>query len=319
MRLKKIIIDIFVISFAFLLFIIWYQNSIENSAQTTISNIKNYKVYLITTDKGFQYWSILNQGAADMAAMLGVKYIWDAPAERSTKQQIEIIEKAVRSGANALLVAADDPKKISSVIEDAKARSVKIIYVDSPAYEEAITTLTTDNYDAGVKAGRTMISILDSMGINSGSIGIINLTAKENTRLREIGFRDTLAQAARFNVLETIYTDTDIPEDTQEAAESMINENKDLVALFGTSEGTTIGVGYAIKANDNRYVGVGFDKTEVMMQLLRDGNLKAIINQNPYTMGYLGMAEAVAAILGKDTGPEYINTGVSVVEIDRLY
>ena len=55
------------------------------------------------------------------------------------------------------------------------------------------------------------------------------------------------------------------------------------------------------------------------MQLLNDGNLKAIINQNPYTMGYLGMAEAVAAILGKDTGPEYINTGVSVVEIDRLY
>lgn len=106
MRLKKIIIDIVVISFAFLLFIIWYQNSIENSAQTTISNIKNYKVYLITTDKGFQYWGILNQGAADMAAMLGVKYIWDAPAVRSTNQQIEIINKAVRSGANALLVVS---------------------------------------------------------------------------------------------------------------------------------------------------------------------------------------------------------------------
>jgi ribose transport system substrate-binding protein len=50
-----------------------------------------------------------------------------------------------------------------------------------------------------------------------------------------------------------------------------------------------------------------------MMKLLHDGNIKAIIDQNPYTMGYLGMAEAVAAILGKKTGTEYINTGVSVI------
>ena len=48
------------------------------------------------------------------------------------------------------------------------------------------------------------------------------------------------------------------------------------------------------------------------MKLLNDGSLKVIINQNPYTMGYLGMAEAIAAILGKNTGPEFINTGVTV-------
>jgi ribose transport system substrate-binding protein len=314
MKLNKIIIDIAVITIAFLFFIIWHQNSIENSAQTTLSNIKYYEVYLITTDKGYQYWNTLNQGAADMAAAVGIKYFWEAPAVRSTEQQIEIINKAVESGADALLVAADDPKWISGAIEDAKARGVKVIYVDSPAYEEAITTLATDNYEAGVLAGQTMISILDEMEIKSGSIGIINLAAKENTKLRESGFRDTFAQDVRFKILETIYTETDIPELTQRAAERMINENEDLVALFGTSEGTSIGVGNAIKANDNRYVGVGFDKTDDMMRLLREDSLKAIIDQNPYTMGYLGMAQAVAAILGKDTGPEYIDTGVSVVK-----
>ncbi|MHB8129535.1 MAG: substrate-binding domain-containing protein [Mobilitalea sp.] len=313
MKWNKIMIDIAVIALAFLLFIIWHRNSIENAAETTISNIEFYKVYLITTDKGYQYWGILNEGAADMAEVVGIEYIWEAPVERNTDQQIEIINKAVNSGADALLVAADDPKWISAAIEDAKARGVKIIYVDSPAYEEATTTLATDNYEAGVLAGQTMISILDEMGIESGSIGIVNLAAKENTELREIGFRDTLAKDVRFKVLETIYTETDKSEETQEAAERLINENEDLVALFGTSEGTSIGVGNAIKANDNRYVGVGFDKTEVMTQLLNDGNLQAIIDQNPYTMGYLGMAQAVAAIFGKDTGPEYIDTGVTVV------
>jgi len=101
--------------------------------------------------------------------------------------------------------------------------------------------------------------------------------------------------------------------EAQLASEKMIMENEDLVALFGTNEGTSIGVGNAIKANNNRYIGIGFDQTDAMMELLKEGSIKAIIAQNPYTMGYLGVAEAVAALLGKDTGPDYINTGSSVI------
>lgn len=313
MNVKKVIIDIAVISLAFLLFVIWHQTFIDNKAQTTFENLQYYKVYLITTDKEYQYWDFINQGAADMAEAIGINYIWEAPAVRDVKKQIEIINKAVDEGAKALLVAADDPLKISSVIEDAKAKGVKVIYVDSPAYEEAVITLATDNYDAGVKAGKTLISILDSMGINQGSIGIIGYAGKANTQLREEGFRDTLIKDNRFRVLETVNTARGDPEEAQEAAEGLIKENEDLVALFGTNEGTSEGVGLAIKANNNRYIGIGFDKTAAMTKLLEGGSLKAIINQNPYTMGYLGMAEAVAAILGHDTGPDYINTGVSVI------
>ncbi len=316
MKWKHSLIQVMITAFALLLFVIWHRSYCLNSVQTSVSDIKYYKVYLITTDKGFQYWGMLNQGAKDMAGIAGVQYIWDAPEVRSTKEQIDIINKAVEDGADAILIAADDPKKISGAVEDAKARNVKIIYVDSPAYEEAITTLTTDNYAAGVKAGQTMLSILDSMGKNSGAIGIINLADKANTKLREDGFRETIEKDGRFSLPKTIYTDSDRPEFTQPATEQMITENKDLVGLFGASEGTSIGVGRANKANNNNYIGVGFDKTDTMMKLLKEGSLKAIIAQNPYTMGYLGMAEAVAAILGKSTGPQYINTGVSVIVND---
>lgn len=314
MKCNKSMMDLFVILLALLGFIIWHQNSLAVTKLTTLTDIKYYKVYLITTDKGFQYWGMINQGASDMAAATGIQYIWDAPDTRSTTKQIEIINKAVEDGANALIIAADDPKWISGPVEDAKARGVKVIYVDTPAYEEAITTLSTDNYQAGILAGKTMISMLNNKGIESGSIGIINLADKANTLLRETGFRDTLSNDGRFKLLDTIYTINDKPEVTQKAAESVINDNTDLVALFGTSEGTSLGVGYANKAHNNQFIGVGFDKTEDMTKLLNAGSMNAIINQNPYTMGYLGMAEAIAAIFGKNTGPEYIDTGVLVVQ-----
>lgn len=313
MRQKKIIINIAIIALAFMLFVIWHHSCLEHSTKTNASNVKYYKVYLITVDKGFQYWGMLNQGASDMAKLVGIQYIWDAPEVRSTKEQIEIINRAVENGADALLIAADDPRNISGAVEDAKARNVKVIYVDSPAYEEAVTTLTTDNYAAGVKAGQTMISLLNNEGIKSGAIGVINLADKANTKLREDGFRKVIEEDGRFIVPPATYTATDKPEETQVAAEKLINDTKDLVALFGASEGTSIGVGNANKLYDNKYITVGFDKTPIIQKLYREGSLKAIIAQNPYTMGYLGMAEAVAAILGKDTGPDYINTGVSVI------
>lgn len=314
MRLKKMMIDIIVISLALLLFVIWHQKYINNSTPTTtFPESKNIDVYLITTDKGFQYWGIMNQGAADMAALLGINYFWEAPTQRSTTGQIELIDAAVEQGAEALLVAADEPMMISDAIKAAKDKGVKIVYVDSPAFEEAITTLSTDDYKAGVDAARTMLTILEDTGKVSGTVGIVNLAAKANTKLREDGFRKTLEDDARFKVLETAYIASDDIAESQKAAERMMNEHQDLVALFGASERTSIGVGSANKASGNKYVAVGFDKTDIMMKLLSDKNLNAIIAQNPYTMGYLGVAEAFAAINGEDTGPKYINTGVSVL------
>lgn len=312
MKPNKRIVNIIVILVAFALFILWYQNKIEDTTRATSALIKYYNVYLITPNVN-QYWEFIDQGASKMATGIGVNYSWVVPTERTAAKQIEVINEVVDNGANALLVAADDPKKISSTIEDAKARGVKIIYVDSPANEEAITTLATDNYEAGVLAGQTMVSQLEKLGIKSGSIGIISVEEKQNTELRELGFRKVLALDGRYTLLDTVYTNGE-PVVAKAEAIILINANKDLVGLFGTSSGTSEGVGTAINEENSKIVGIGFDQTDINLALLRDGGLKAIMAQNPFTMGYLGMAQAVAAILGNETGPSYLNTGISVME-----
>lgn len=314
MKLKKIIIDITVIVAAFILFVIWYENCIRNTVPTSeLSNVKYYEVYLITPAEDYQFWEYVNKGAADMSADIGINYKWLTPSQRDPENQNELINQAVDEGADALLVAVEDPKLISGVIEDAKAKGVKVVYVDAPATEEAIITLATNNYEAGLTAGKLMITTLERMGIEDGSIGIISKKSKATTMLREEGIRDAFAADSRYSLLETEYTNGD-PDTAKLAAENIINKNMDLVGLFGTNEGNSQGMGEAIKDHNNRYVGIGFDKSDITMKLLSEGSLKAIINQNPYTMGYLGMAEAVAALLGRNTGPNFINTGYSVIE-----
>lgn len=309
MKVKKIVFDILIIIAALAVFIIWYGNHRKDNALTSTSLNQFYKIYLITTDKELQLWNYLNQGAGDMASAIGVTYLWDAPQKRTTQMQIDVINKAVNDGANAILIAALDPKNISGAIEDAKARGVKIIYVDAPATEEAITTLATDNNAAGIQAAQLMLEELNNSGIRSGKIGIVSMTGNENANQREQSFRSTIEADGRFEVLETEYT-AGVSDTAQQKAANMISRNADLVGIFATSESASEGVGKAIKEINSKVVGIGVDQSDTILKLLKDGSLKAVVVQNAYSMGYLGMAEAMAALKGKDTGPSFIDTGI---------
>ncbi len=85
------------------------------------SNLEDYNIYYISKDKISHFWFIINQGINDMASLAGANFIWDAPEERSVDKQIEIITNAANNGANAMLIAALDPVRVSSAIEYAKS------------------------------------------------------------------------------------------------------------------------------------------------------------------------------------------------------
>ena len=311
MKKETIISDLLMVVIALLFVVLLDYREFRNREAIPVSVNQIYDVYLITIDKTDQHWTAVNKGAFDMAGFLGLTYHWVAPETKNTQKQIELLNQAVAAGADAILIAVNDPILMSSVIEDAKAQGVKIIYVDTPAYEEAITTLSTDNYSAGMEAGKVMIYELNELGIQSGRVGIIGVNeVTDSTVKREAGFREAIRLDGRYTVVPTDYENGD-PQASEEAATMMMKNYPDLMGLFGTNEGSTVGVGRAIRAREKQVVGVGFDKSNEIVELLREGHLKAVIAQNPYTMGYLGVAQAFAALKGLDTGPSMINTGVS--------
>lgn len=289
------------------------RNNDTNETTTTAAG-SNYKVYLITMDRADQHWLSVDKGAKSMAGSLGITYKWDAPDVKDNAKQIEALNNAVADGANLILLAATDPVAVSEAVKNAKDKGVKIIYVDSPANEPAIATLSTDNYNAGRLAGETMLKELESAGTTGGKIGIIGVsTATNSTMNRENGFKAAIEASGKFTILTTEYKNGDAAA-SQEAATGFISGNSDLVGLFGTNEGSTVGVGNAIKtATGKKIIGVGFDKSSTIQSLLNDGSLKAAMAQNPFTMGYLGMAQAYAALKGESTGPAVIDTGVAVL------
>ena len=274
------------------------------------------KIALISMDSFDQHWISLNEGAQKAAEELDAEVTFMSPNTKDDAQQIECVNNAVAGGYQAILVAANGPDAISSALKEASDAGVKIVYVDSPANVEAEATFSTDNKAAGTTAGEEMIKALEEKGIISGKIGIINVNAAtDSTVNREEGFRAAF-DGTDFEIMETQYGEGDAAK-SQTIAENYITQG--VVGIFGCNEGSTTGAGNAIKASGSSdIVGVGFDKSDAILNLISDGYLLATMAQNPDVMGYEGVKAAVAAIGGESLGGEVTDTGVSVVTADSL-
>ena len=286
-------------------------SSAAASEKADITVSQEWKIALITMDSIDQHWVTLNDGAQKTAAELGVTVTFMSPNTKDDAQQIECVNNAVAGGYQAIIVAANGPDAISSALKEAASSGVKIVYVDSPANVDAEATFSTDNEAAGKTAGEEMIKALEAAGVTSGKIGIVNVNAAtDSTVKRENGFRSAF-EGKGYELMETQYGEGDAAK-SQTIAENYITQG--VVGIFGCNEGSTTGTGNAIKASGNSdIVGVGFDKSDAILNLIEDGYLLCTMAQNPDVMGEEGVKAAVQALEGASLGGKVQDTGVSVL------
>lgn len=273
---------------------------------------ESYKVFLITMDQMDQYWTNIDAGCKKAAEELGnVEYKWTAPDIKDDAKQIEMINNAVANGANAILLAANGPEAVNDALKSASEKGVQIVYVDSPAsFTPFVTTLSTDNKAAGKTAGETMLAELEAKGIKDGKIGVVSVNAATaSTIARDEGFRSAF-DGKPYTLQETQYCDGDAAK-SKDAASAFIADG--CVGIFGANEGSAVGVGNAVQESGKAIIGVGFDNSDNIKELIKGGYLLATMVQNPDVMGYEGVKAAVAVLAGGKAAGDVTDTGVTVV------
>lgn len=287
------------------------------STASTAGSGETYKIYMISMDQMDQHWVNMDKGCQKAVAELGnVEYKWSAPDVKDDAKQIECINNAVADGADAILLAANGPDADVAALKEAQAAGVKIVYVDSPANLDAVKTFATDNEAAGRTAGEQLLKALTDKGVKSGKLGIINTNAATTSTVdRENGFRSAF-EGTDFEILETQYSEGDAAK-SKDIATNYIAQG--CMGIFGTNEGTTVGTGNAIKEDGGDVIGVGFDKSDTILSLIKDGSILCAMAQNPDVMGYEGIKAAVAALDGSDAGDgSTVDTGVTVLTKDNI-
>ena len=278
-----------------------------------------YRVAMVVKSTQSAFWQSVFAGARAAGTEYNVELTFAGPeSEEDYRTQNEMIDQAVADGAQAIVFSAVDFDANAEAVNRAAAAGVRIVVIDSDVNSTAVEIrIGTDNYEAGRMAGRAALAAPDE----ELYVGVVNFDAKTaNGQQREQGFRDALEAEERVAELQTINVRS-ATEDAREATAAFLRENPEINVIATFNEWTSLGVGWAIRdlgLKDSTCV-VAFDSNVVCVGMLERGELDALIVQNPYAMGYLGVEAAFRLLAGAAPAQTEVDTETTLVNRENMF
>ena len=278
------------------------------------------KITIAVIPKGLThvFWQSVKAGAEKAGSEMNAAIRWDGPQKESdTAMQIGVVENAITSKVDGIVLAPLDKAALVNVIGKAKTAGIPLTIFDSAAdTQEYVSFVATDNKKGGAIAAERMGKILGG----KGKVALIPLMANSaSTGDRESGFEETMkAKFPGITVIRSNYGNSDRAQSLK-VTEDVLTANSDIIGIFGSNESSTVG---ALQALKNRNLAgkiklVGFDSTKQLEEALEKGDIDSLVVQNPFKMGYEGVKTIVDLKAGKN--PEKrIDTGVGLMTKDNL-
>jgi len=268
------------------------------------------EVYIPLISKGFQhqFWQAVKAGADQAATELGVRITFEGPDnETMVDRQIDMLAAALANKPAAIGFAALDSQAAIPLLKQASDAGIPIIAFDSGVDSDIpMTTATTDNVAAASLAADKMAEML-------GGAGKVAVVAHDQTSRTGIDRRDGFLNqmAAKYPGIEVVTVQYGAGDQLQstEVAKAILTANPDLKGMFGTNEGSAIGIVNAVREmNATGLTIIGYDSGKAQTDAIREGLMAGAITQNPVGIGYETVKAAVAAMKG-ETLPKIIDTG----------
>lgn len=300
-------------------FVTTYITNFINIGQTASNDSQKYYVAVIAKSKVSQFWKSVFAGAGAAGTEYNLKITFDGPdSEEDYQTQNQMIARAVEDGADAIVFSAADYNANAETINQAAQAGVKIIVIDSDVNSDQVSCrISTDNYQAGRMAGEATLAC-DG---NALYVGIVNFDANTaNGQQREQGFRDVVSQDSRVTIIDTIHVKSTTKE-AKEGCEWMLRQHPQIDVIATFNEWTSLGVGYAVQAMGlaEDTTVIAFDSNIVSVGMLETGEVDALIVQNPYAMGYLGVETAYKLIHDISLDSETVDTATTIITRDNMY
>lgn len=278
-----------------------------------------YLVALIVKSTESAFWKSVFAGANAASTEYNVKLTVQGPeTEEDYEAQNEMIRQAVEEGAQAIVFSAVDFNANAAAIDEAAQKGVKIVVIDSDVNSNAVSArIGTDNYAAGRMAGEAALCA----GEEKLYIGIVNYDINSaNGQQREQGFREVVEADPRVAFIRTINV-LSTTEDARQGTVELLLEHPEINVVATFNEWTSLGVGWAIRdlSLQEKTNVVAFDSNVVSVGMLETGEVDALIVQNPYAMGYLGVETAYGLLIGKKPAFKQLDTETTLVNRENMF
>ena len=279
-----------------------------------------HSVALIVKSTDSEFFLSVFAGARAAATEYNLDLTITGPeTEEDYETQNWMVDRAVEDGAEAIVFSAIGYEENAPAIDAAAESGVRIVSIDSGVGSEHVSTyIGTDNYAAGQMAARAALERVEG----PLRVGIVNYNeGTANGQERVQGALDALEESGRTRIAAVITTLVDAPR-AQTDTVALLLAHPEINVLMAFNEPTSVGAARAVQTLDRGedIFLVGFDSNVVTIDGLQDGCVDALIVQNPYAMGYLGVESAYRLLTGQGGGLEpIVDTSTQIVDRENLF
>ncbi|GMM96044.1 ABC transporter substrate-binding protein [Microbacterium sp. MTN4-26] len=278
-------------------------------------------MYIAMISKGFQhqFWQAVKQGAEERAAELGVEITFEGPAaETEVDAQLQMLQTAIDKDPDAIAYAALDPEACIPLYESAEAAGIPVVEFDAPCDSDySLSLAATDSIVAGGIAAEHMAELIGG----EGQVAIVGHSQINSTGVER---RDGFVQEIEENypdieIVDIQYGDGDHLK-SADIAKAMIAAYPDLKGIYGTNEGSAIGVVNAVNElglDAGEITIVGFDSGAAQINAIKDGTMAGAITQDPIGIGATVVQAAYDAAMG-ETVEGFYDTGSYWYDADNI-
>lgn len=256
------------------------------------------------------YWSVAKNGVDQAAQDMGVEVTYNAPETFDMVKMGQLIDAAVASEPDGLVVTIPDPDALREPIQKAIDAGIPVIVfnVGVEAGEE-LGVLTyvglQSEFEAGKAAGQRMAQKgVDNAFCINQEVGNVALDARCK------GFEAGLGGKS-----EVLAVEPTNPTDAQAKIETAIKGNPGINGLFATGNTSATPALAALRKTNNldKITLANMDYNPEVLRAVRDGEILFAVDAQQYLQGYLAVTLMTQYVTTGMVPSEPVNTGITFV------
>ncbi len=285
---------------------------------------KTLQIAVIPKGTTHEYWKSVHAGANKAQQELTqagtpINILWKGSVREDDRNgQIDVVETFLAQQVDGIVLAPLDSQALVRPVQDAVKQKVPVVIIDSGLNGSDYTSMAaTDNEKGGLLGGQQLAKL---MGGKGRVLLLPYAQGSASTEGREKGFMEAMKQNPGITVLSGNQYGGPTTDTAYKTSQNLLARyGSQTDGVFASNETNTRGMRLALK--DAGLLGkvkfVGFDASADLVQALQAKEIQALVVQDPFKMGYVGVKTLVQVIQGQKV-PKSIDTGVTLVTLDNL-